>query len=142
MMFSKKYIGITLFLSIFSIAIGFAQDRNRFQAIETEKIAYITKELNLTQREAQQFFPIYNQYTQELWDIRQEKLSGAPRNNLRSGSKDILQYDSKEVAVKKEYRNRFAKVIGNARASQFFEVEQEFREHLYKELQNRRGNKR
>lgn len=48
MMFNKKYIWITLFFSIFSIALGFAQDKNRFQAIENEKIAYITKELDLT----------------------------------------------------------------------------------------------
>lgn len=138
MMFDKKYIWITLFFSIFSIALGFAQDKNRFQAIENEKIAYITKELDLTPREAQQFFPLYNEYSQTLWDIRKEKLNGAPKNNFRGGSRDVLQYDAKEVEIKKEYRAKFTKVIGNARASQFFEVEQEFREHLYKSLQNRR----
>jgi len=138
MMFKKKYLWITLFFSIFSIALSFAQDKNRFQAIENEKIAYITKELDLTPREAQQFFPLYNEYSQTLWDIRKEKLNGAPKNSFRNGSRDILQYDAKEVEIKKEYRAKFAKVIGNARASQFFEVEQEFREHLYKSLQNRR----
>lgn len=138
MMFNKKSIWITLFFSIFSIGLGFAQDKNRFQAIENEKIAYITKELDLTPKEAQQFFPLYNEYSQTLWDIRKEKLAGAPRNGFRNGSRDVLQYDAKEVEIKKEYRAKFAKVIGNARASQFFEVEQEFREHLYRSLQNRR----
>ncbi|CAM3601227.1 hypothetical protein [Sphingobacterium prati] len=138
MMFNKKNIWITLFFSIFSIALGFAQDRNRFQAIENEKIAYITKELDLTPKEAQQFFPLYNEYSQTLWDIRREKLNGAPKNSFRGRSRDVLQYDAKEVQIKKEYRAKFAKVIGSARASQFFEVEQEFREHLYKSLQNRR----
>ncbi len=138
MMFDKKNIWITLFFSIFSIALGFSQDRNRFQAIENEKIAYITKELNLTPREAQQFFPLYNEYSQTLWDLRKAKLNGAPKNSFRGGSRDVLQYDAKEVEVKKEYRSKFAKVIGSARASQFFEVEQEFREHLYKSLQRKK----
>ncbi|MDM1294730.1 hypothetical protein HX021_10570 [Sphingobacterium sp. N143] len=139
MMFNKKSIWITLFFSIFSIALGFAQDRNRFQAIENEKIAYITKELNLTPKEAQQFFPLYNEYSQTLWNLRKAKLNGAPKNSFRGGSRsrDVLQYDAKEVDVKKEYRGKFARVIGSSRASQFFEVEQEFREHLYKSLRNR-----
>jgi hypothetical protein len=70
--------------------------------------------------------------------LRKAKLNGAPKNSFRGGSRDVLQYDAKEVEVKKEYRTKFAKVIGNARASQFFEVEQEFREHLYKSLRRKK----
>lgn len=128
-----------------------AQQRNpaHFAAIENEKIAYITKELNLSTAEAQRFFPIYNQYSKEIWSIRRakkgdESTSGTPRggNGLNAGSRrDVIAYDAKEVDVKKNYRQKFSQVIGVSRASQFFQVEQDFTQLLYKELQSRKRNR-
>ena len=43
-----------------------ATAQHNFKAIESEKIAYITKELKLTPGEAEVFFPIYNQYNREM----------------------------------------------------------------------------
>ncbi|SFS87438.1 hypothetical protein [Sphingobacterium wenxiniae] len=123
------------------------RDSKRFAAIENEKIAYITKELNLTTAEAQRFFPIYNQYSKAVWNVRsqrQDDSTPSPKGtnsfNRSSGQRDVLSYDAKELNIKKEYRAKFAEVIGQSRASQFFEVEQNFRELLYKELQNRKRN--
>lgn len=126
-----------------------AQQRNpaHFAAIENEKIAYITKELNLKPNEAQKFFPIYNQYSKEIWAIRLAKKgerSTSPRgaNNYSASSRrDVIAYDAKEVELKKEFRVRFAEIIGNSRASQFFQVEQDFTQLLYKELQSRQKNR-
>jgi len=116
-----------------------AQDRGR-DAIENEKIAFITKELNLTPNEAQQFFPLYNEYNKMMWNLRSAKMGG--KNYRHSGEqKDVIEYDSKEVEIKKDYRVKFTKVIGASRSSRFFEVEQEFRQHLYQELKNRRSGK-
>ncbi|TYR38264.1 hypothetical protein FXV77_03005 [Sphingobacterium phlebotomi] len=146
-----KHLFVTIGAVILCILSAGAQPRDskRFAAIESEKIAYITKELNLTPAEAQRFFPIYNQYSKEVWAIRSQKKENAstttpsPRGvnsfnrSDRSEKRDVLSYDAKELDIKKEYRKKFAEVIGSARASQFFEVEQNFRELLYKELQRR-----
>ncbi|PRD54450.1 hypothetical protein [Sphingobacterium gobiense] len=144
-----KHLFVTIGAVIFCILSASAQPRDskRFAAIESEKIAYITKELNLTPAEAQRFFPIYNQYSKDVWTIRSQKKenteSPSPRGvnsfnrSDRSKKRDVLSYDAKELEIKKEYRKKFAEVIGSARASQFFEVEQSFRELLYKELQRR-----
>lgn len=127
------------------------RDSKRFAAIENEKVAYITKELNLTTAEAQRFFPIYNQYSKEVWEIRSERqkkegTTAAPAgvksfNNTpnKAEKRDVLSYDARELEIKKDYRKKFTEVIGSARASQFFQVEQNFRELLYKELQQRRN---
>lgn len=146
-MFRIKYLFVTV-ISIFFIsqsALAQNRDSKRYEAIENEKIAYITKELNLTRSEAEKFFPIYNQYTKEIWAIRSAKTGAAPANSLQSnnnsfrgsGKRDILSYDAKELDIKKTYRNKFSHVIGNSRAAEFFEIEQNFRELLYKELQRR-----
>ncbi len=139
----KNIIATCCFVFLLTLSAQAQRDNERFKAIENEKIAYITKELKLTKTEAQQFFPIYNDYSQEMWRIRNQKTgpkqSSPSRGNgfRQRGTQDVLAYDAKELEIKKEYRAQFAKIIGNSRASQFFEIEQNFRELLYKEWQNR-----
>lgn len=150
-----KYLNLIAIILLFSATYTTAQESRtqRFERIEAEKIAFITKELSLTPSEAQQFFPIYNQYYNEISKLRNEKRDGKLQNrqnlqsqklqgnNLNPTSRDVLAFDAKELEVKKIYRKRFTNVIGQARASRFFEVEEEFRNHLMRELQHRRRDK-
>lgn len=141
MMSKIKNIIIIFCFCIVGLSTTYAQDNERFQIIENEKIAFITRELNLSRKEAQDFFPIYNEYSKEMWNVKKAKTGNNPsRNNLRGNSRDVIAYDAKELEIKKNYREKFSKVIGTSRSSQFFQVEQEFREYLIKSLNNRKNN--
>lgn len=129
-MLQLKYFFTTLCLLFTLQLVSFSQPHN-FKAIESEKIAYITKELKLTPSEAQRFFPHYNKYNTEMWELRKQK---------RKEKKDIISFDVREVEIKKKYRIEFAKVIGQARASQFFLVVEDFNELLRNRLQRRTNN--
>ena len=136
-----KHYFITCFILLFFVSPSFAQTQeSRFQQIETAKIAYITKQLQLNPAEAQKFFPIYNEYRDEVRLIAHEKRAGSSR--VKRGQVNELEFDSRILAVKKKYRERFATVIPAAKASRFFEVEREFRETLFKELENRNQTRR
>ncbi|WP_202111221.1 hypothetical protein [Sphingobacteruim zhuxiongii] len=141
-MLRLKHIITTFCLACLLCFVANGQSRqDRFEAIENQKAAYITKQLRLTPAEAQQFFPLYNQYTKEIRAIKTQKSRGNERsqgssNSFRPGN-DAISFDAKEVEIKKNYRSRFADVIGQSRASQFFSVEQEFIELLYRELKGR-----
>ncbi|MDM1047052.1 MULTISPECIES: hypothetical protein [Sphingobacterium] len=141
-MLRLKHIITTFCLAcLFCFGANGQSRQDRFEAIENQKSAFITKQLRLTPAEAQQFFPIYNQYTKEIRDVKMQKSRGSERrqggsNSFRPGN-DAISFDAKEVEIKKNYRSRFAEVIGQSRASQFFSVEQEFIELLYKELKGR-----
>ncbi len=152
-----NYFKIVIAVLLSSIATSvWAQESRaaRFERIEMEKIAFITKELDLSPGEAEKFFPIYNQYRAEFSKLRQEKRDRRPaaRTYLQSqsqslqpngfnSSRDVLAFDAKELELKKIYRQRFSNVIGAARASQFFAVEEEFRNYLMRELQQRRNGR-
>ncbi|TJZ50843.1 hypothetical protein FAZ15_21060 [Sphingobacterium olei] len=138
MMLRFKQILITLCFLFTLQWASFAQQRN-FEVIENKKIAYITKELKLTPAESQKFFPIYNQYNQEIWDLKKAKRGlNAPQNtNSFNGKRDVIAFDAKEVDVKKVYRSKFGQIIGQARASQFFQVEEDFINMLAKEYKSR-----
>ena len=143
-MLRLKYIYITLFLLLSSLSISFAQ-QNNFEAIESEKIAYITKELKITPGEAQKFFPIYNKYTEEIRELKKAKRGGGTpqqANSFTGGKRDVIAFDAKEVETKKKYREEFAKVLGPARASQFFQVVEDFNDLLRNTLQERQNNGR
>ncbi len=146
-MLQLRHIIMTICLMLLCGTALYAQ-RDKFKAIESEKVAYITKELKLTPAEAQKFFPIYNKYNDEMWELKKAKrgtssASTPARANSFSGVKrDVIAFDVKEVDIKKKYRNQFSEVVGQSRASQFFQVVEDFNDLLRNELQNRRGNKR
>lgn len=156
----KNIVGIAM-LWIFCVFMATAQNAksDRFARIEKEKKAYITKQLALTASEGQAFFPIYEQYRTELTMLQRERRRvrsnssekqnpRQPRQHLRNErlqrdvssntDRDMIAFDSKRLELRKSYRKRFAEVIGHARASQFFQVEEEFNEYLMRHLQNRR----
>jgi|GEM_PF-128348 len=155
----NKCIGVAL-LWVFCAFGAVAQDSpaDRFARIEKEKKAYITKQLGLTSSEAKEFFPLYDQYRTELTMLQRERRRvrtadtgqrGAASRSLRNErfqrdlvpnpDRDMIAFDAKRLELKKNYRERFADAIGLARASQFFEVEEEFNEYLMRHLQNRRN---
>ncbi|MEJ7589798.1 MAG: hypothetical protein WKI04_19780 [Ferruginibacter sp.] len=93
------------------------------QEIEALKIAFITKELELTTDEAQKFWPAYNQYAKEL------------KTTLRDEA-DVLARDEKVLNVRKRYKDQFANILGQPRMNRFFNAEGKFRQLLIKSMRN------
>ncbi len=126
----KKIILYTLiFLNINYFC--YAQQDSRKNKVETIQIAYLTKQLSLSPEEAQKFWPVYNEYRDELVDVRKDA-----RN-------DEVLFEEKIINVKKKYKSEFKRVLGSDnRANQVFIAEKDFREMLRKELMNRRGGNR
>ncbi|SEA99160.1 hypothetical protein SAMN05443667_11481 [Flavobacterium gillisiae] len=70
----KKIILILLLLTSFSF---YAQDsgmKDKKEQIKALKVAFLTTELDLTTREAQKFWPIYNTFDDKQFDIRYQKM--------------------------------------------------------------------
>lgn len=102
----------------------------RGEKLEAIKVAYITKELNLTADEAQKFWPLYNQYFEELKKARAEN-----RN-------DELVFEEKALNIRKKYRTEFKKVLNDdTRVNKVFVIDRNFKEILRKEMQNRQKNR-
>ena len=126
----KIYI---LFAFIFLGKIIVAQDiqpRNdpqKSQQIEALKVAFISKELELTQDEAQKFWPVYNQCSNEI-------------KYVIKFSTDPLDKDEKILNIKKHYKEPFVRIIGPERTNRLYNIEGKFRELLIKRLRNQNNN--
>lgn len=122
---------IILFLAFFAGLSYFCKAQpGKGERIEAIKVAYITKELNLTADEAQKFWPLYNQYFEELKKARTENKT------------DELAFEEKALNIRKKYRSEFKKVLSDdARVNKVFVIDRNFKEMLRKEMMNRQKNK-
>lgn len=106
----------------------FAQNvrTERAEKIEALYIAFITRELKLTEEEAQKFWPVHTQYDDETRNIKA----------------DMPELDRQQAIlnIMKKYQDRFSKIIGNGRTDDFFRKDAEFRKKLTERLGKMRRN--
>lgn len=122
---------ITLISSLIMLVsfFGIAQTpQDNAGGIEALKIAYITKKLNLTPTEAQRFWPVYNNYMEDLKKTRLEH-----REN-----RDELGMEERILTIRKKYQGEFQKSLPNDKVNNFFKTEREWGNFLRKELEQRR----
>ncbi|MFZ4058637.1 MAG: hypothetical protein ACOYKE_10890 [Ferruginibacter sp.] len=139
----KKIFTLFFFAALFQGA--FAQEdpqpnEKKLQEIEALKVAFISKELDLTPDEAQKFWPLYNQYSKEM------------RVAVKD-DQDVLDRDEKVLNLRKRYKDQFVKVLGDNRVNRMYGAEGRFRQLLIKSIRkqrqqqqgvrpgNRRGNR-
>lgn len=91
------------------------------------KMAFVTKQLALTNEEAQKFWPVYYSYSAELRKIRQNR------------REDILATEEDMLNLRKKYRTEFKKIlITDERVNKTLTVDRDFMVVVKKELQQRR----
>jgi hypothetical protein len=136
----KKWLIILLMM--FGVATsGFAQDDKSQQPqqqpqqqqqpdggkLKALQIAYLTNKLNLKPDEAQRFWPVFNQYQEEIRKVRME-------------GKNLTEVDKEQkiVDIRKKYFDEFSKVLNKERADRVFKADNEFRDVIRREIQERR----
>ncbi len=120
-----KYF-LVLIATFFLLTDNYAQN-TKLQNLQALKIAYVTKELNLSVEDAQKFWPVYNTYFSELKTARLE------------AKDDILGYEEKMVVIKRKYFAEFKRILGSEeRARKVFLADRNFGNIVKKEIENRR----
>lgn len=124
----KKIYALLLFL-FFHSYFCFSQppNDNDDQRVEVLKKAYVADELNLSPQEAERFWPVYNNYQNEIRQARKENQN------------DEVAYEKKVVEIKQRYQGNFKKVLGNngQRINKVYTTDKQFRDMLRNEQQNR-----
>jgi hypothetical protein len=107
--------------------------------LDAARNRFIEKQLALTDGEARKFWPLYNQYQQELTAVRILKRlnnSSSQANGTEQIDKD-LSYDSQMVAIRKHYRDEFLKILPAEKVSELYKSEREFTDELIRQLSER-----
>jgi len=149
-------LAILLLVSSFSMP-NYAQNGQKKKVlkdkIEAQKIAYITNALSLTAAEAQQFWPIYNEFS----DKNEELVKAFRKNNIEDkevNPETISDKEALEIAdgqiiqaqqildLRKKYHIEFKKVLPPKKLLKLYQAERDFKKFLLKEIKDRREDRR
>jgi hypothetical protein len=151
----KRYstIWIVLFVLLAASRVSMAQQPVPDEAAEKIKalqMDYLAKQLNLSTDEAQKFWPVYKNYTQEVELLiaerhtkrQQDKFSGAnPDDIARKNMDRDLGYEKKMLDIRSRYTNEFQRVLPARKAGVIFKSEREFRSIMINHLNTQRLNR-
>jgi hypothetical protein len=123
--------------------------QHRRGQIEAQKIAFITKELELTPQEAQVFWPVYNEF-----DAKRRALRDSFHSNVVKADKNIDELTDKEASeladgqiiqsqklldLRKEYHAKFKSALPIRKVLKLYEAERGFQKELLGQIRGNRG---
>ena len=149
-----RMISVSILLAVSVAAFGQNNGMGDFarqwqERIESEKIAFLTNEMSLTPKEAQTFWPIYNQAQKEQREAIEASMKtfGELDKALRDGKtgneiKALLEkytkaIDSQDVSSK--YLKEYLKVLPAEKVAKLFLGEEKFRQSQINRLRQPMG---
>lgn len=138
----KNVLALCLFI-LFSIT-GSAQDKDKHrERIKALKTAHITEGLSLTSKEAQQFWPIYNEYEERRRNLYRQEHSNIPsmecvtEESAAARLDEYVELEKQDYLLKKQYFRDLKKIFSAKRIIQLKKVENEFNEKMMREYRAR-----
>jgi len=101
--------------------------------VRSQKKQIIAANMNLTDKEAEQFWPIYEQYTNELVTINNKKYAAIKQYAMNYDTltddqaqdliKQALEVDESVAQLRIKYVPIFKKVVSGKKTAQFFQID-------------------
>ncbi len=123
-------------------------DSSKREKLQAMKIAYLTRTLDLSPKEAQVFWPIYNEMEKQMTELKKEQKLNmrSTRMNFSSMSDTelgqavdlALELEQREVDLRREYTARFREVLPIQKVVRLHGAEQGFRKELLKSAREMR----
>ena len=136
MKIALKYLYLNIILVVICLCLsanGNAQPkRPRMEGENKIKplfVSYMTQELNLNETEAQRFWPVHQQFDNEMRGVMDQEIPA-------------LEKEEALLNIKKKYKERFSKIIGEERTNTFYSKDIEFQHRLVDMIRKRRKNER
>jgi tRNA 2-selenouridine synthase SelU len=127
----KKFIVLIGLLCLNVVALQAQNDgiknEKKQEKIKALYAAYITQQLNLTEVEAQKFWPIHSQFQSEIKNVKKDL--------------PVLERQQTVLNIKKQYQQNFSKILGAQRTEAFFKSDAEFKLKLLNRMRKKKQQK-
>lgn len=140
-----------LFLSLTIVLFACKPNQDKTEVkLKEEKVAFFNQKLNLTEKEAELFWPIYNDY----WE-KKNKIYENKRTAMRYGTKNLgklsneeitkyadmyIDFQKQESDLLIEFNEKFKQVLTPTKVFILYQTDYEFKTYLLKQIKNS-GNK-
>ncbi|HWY11958.1 MAG TPA: hypothetical protein VN026_11565 [Bacteroidia bacterium] len=101
--------------------------------VDAQRVSFITDKVKLTTTEAQSFWPLYNEYNDKVKALRKNfRANYGNKEDFKSDkeAEDFINAEinlkQSEVDLKKEYTEKFKKVLGVKKTAMLRKAEEEF----------------
>ncbi|MEZ5042673.1 MAG: hypothetical protein R2828_22435 [Saprospiraceae bacterium] len=133
---------LVLMLSSMAPLYGQVTRRDR---VEAERVAFITKIMQLSPKQAQDFWPIHGEYEAEENKIRQRYktqgfLAEMDETQAQEALENRLRMEDELLSLKKNYFVRFRAIVTAKQMLLFLKANAEFKQYLLDEIRRRRNN--
>jgi hypothetical protein len=148
-----KQYSLLLLFSILTVGV-FAQDqkkedarKQRWEEMKAKRAAYYTDKIGLTAKEAELFWPIYNELQDKKGKLHRQM--SAPFRKVKKDNQGnrIMDYAKicdnmmslrvQEANLDKNYHEKFKKVLSPEKLFRYYEAEREWAGKLLKDIEKR-----
>ncbi|NLX29986.1 MAG: hypothetical protein GXY59_13555 [Bacteroidales bacterium] len=139
---------LTLFLLLSMASTAQKEGGPDFEKFKSQKIAFLTEKMNLTPREAQEFWPVYNQFEKERMELqfkrRELEMKTRDENATLSDqevisiTREIAASFRKEAENAGQYNEKFLKILPPQKVLLLYRAENQFRVHMFDQYRRRR----
>ncbi|NVK52606.1 MAG: sensor of ECF-type sigma factor [Flavobacteriaceae bacterium] len=151
---NKKTHILILFLALIISTSLFSQKRGDRKKIKALKVSYITEKLNLTAKEAADFWPIYNRFEKERYNLYHGKRSALKKRISVIGgldkltekqakvfAKEMLAAEKAEYEAHVKFQYDLSKIISYKKIVKLDAVERDFNRRLFRRYKNQKVRK-
>ncbi|MES2678862.1 MAG: hypothetical protein V4635_03215 [Bacteroidota bacterium] len=138
--FVKIFIVLVLFAGL--PLVSFSQGEK--DKVELLRVSFISKKLDLTNAEAEKFWPVYNEYTDKIKAIRKnlrQSYRRAPEPLSETEAEELYLLDLKskqaEVDVHKQYGDKIKAIIGVKKSVKLKVAEEEFKREIINSIKEK-----
>lgn len=123
------------------------QDQSGLDKVRAAEVAYLSEKMNLTPEEGEKFWPVYNNYTQEMQQLIEERKQAlnatGPATDAQADQslKDEFTFREKALAIQEKYKSDFLSVLPAKKVAIFYKAREEFRNKVVDELNRRQSDK-
>lgn len=147
----KKQILVTSIATFFLMVSTWsvkAQERPNRDKMNALKVAYITEKVQLTEKESQAFWPIYNAFQEEKKALMPEQKEEGDREPNFSEMTDAqidamvakrFENEQKLLNLKKKYYEKYKTVLSPKKIVSLYKAEKDFRKEVLERLREKRN---
>jgi len=144
---TMKRVVLLLMIMIWISGVQLAAQTKNFDKLNAYKIGFFTKKLNLTSREAEKFWPEYNEYQQKKNQLQREKImlirdfnqneSILDDDELTEMGDKLISLVTEESALSITFHDKLKAILPPAKVIKFYQAENQYKTQLLNELQER-----
>lgn len=116
------------------LSSGVALGQTKKEQREAERIAIYTEQLQLTEAEAEKFWPVYRSQKEELVALRKKKKSLQPKTKVEEMSDAeveklldaVLEFKQEELNVKQKYHQKFKQILPIKKVAKLYKLERDY----------------